>query len=51
MKSKGNFQNFGGREFQNFKNSTCQMGESSYNKNGGHGNFRGEEKRFEKSKE
>lgn len=30
--SKGNFQNFGGREYQNSKNSTYQMGESSCKK-------------------
>ncbi|XP_050884870.1 uncharacterized protein LOC127087999 [Lathyrus oleraceus] len=42
MKSKGNFQNFGGRESKNLKNSTCQWGESSYNKHGGQRNFIGE---------
>lgn len=51
MKSKGNFQSFVGRESQNSKSSTCQRGESSYNKHGGQGNFRGERKRFNKSKE
>lgn len=45
------FQNFGEREPQNSKNSTCQMGESNYNNNGGQGNFRDEKKRFDKSKE
>ncbi|XP_050899794.1 uncharacterized protein LOC127106552 [Lathyrus oleraceus] len=29
MKSKGNFQNYGGRESQSSKNSTCQRGEYS----------------------
>ncbi|XP_050896242.1 uncharacterized protein LOC127102978 [Lathyrus oleraceus] len=33
------------------KNSTCQRRESNYNKHGGQGNFRGERKRFDKSKE
>lgn len=50
MKSNGNFQNFGGRESQSSKNSTCQRSERSCNKNGGQGNFRGERKRIDKSK-
>lgn len=32
IKSKGNFHNFGGRESQNSKNSTCQWAESNCNK-------------------
>lgn len=40
MKSKGNFQNFGERKSQNFKNWTCQKGESSDNKNGGQGTLK-----------
>lgn len=51
MKSKWNFQNFGGRKSQNTKNSTCQRYESTCNKNGGQGNFRGEKKRINKSNE
>lgn len=39
VESKGNFYNFGGRESQSSNNSTCQRGESSYNKNGGQGNL------------
>lgn len=50
MKSRGNFQNFGGRKFQNSKNSNCQKGGSSCNKNGGQANFRGERKMIDKSK-
>lgn len=51
MKNKENFQNFCGKESQNSKNLTCQRGERRYNKHGGLGNFRGERKRFDKSKE
>ncbi|XP_050914845.1 uncharacterized protein LOC127129761 [Lathyrus oleraceus] len=51
VKSKENFHNFGGRESQNSKNSTCQKGESSCNKISGQGNFRGENKRLDKSNE
>ncbi|XP_050890122.1 uncharacterized protein LOC127095484 [Lathyrus oleraceus] len=51
VKSKGNFHNFGGREYQNSKNSTCRRGDRRCNKNGGQGNFRGEKKRFDKSNE
>lgn len=51
IKIKGNFQKFGGWESQNSKNSTCQRGERSCNKNDGQGNFRDEKKRFDKSKE
>lgn len=40
MKSRGNFQNFDEGESQNSKNSTCQKGENSGNRNGGQGNFR-----------
>ncbi|XP_058733125.1 uncharacterized protein LOC131604719 [Vicia villosa] len=43
-------ENFGGRESQNSKNSTCEKGESSCNKNGGQGNFKGERRRIDKSK-
>lgn len=51
LEEQGNFQNFGGKESQNLKNSMSQRGESSYNKHGGHGNFRGERKIFDKRKE
>lgn len=50
LKSKGNFHNFGGRESQNSKILTCQRGDSNCNKNDGQGNFRGEKKRFDRSK-
>ncbi|XP_050878162.1 uncharacterized protein LOC127081981 [Lathyrus oleraceus] len=50
MKSKGNIRNFGGRESQYSKNSTYQRGESNCKKNSGQDNFRGEKKRFDKSK-
>lgn len=51
LKNKGTFPNFYGKESLDSKNSMCQRGESSYNKYDGHGNFRGERKRFDKSKE
>lgn len=51
MKSIGNFKNFSGIESQNSKNLTCQRGENNCNKNDGKENFRGEKKRFCKSKE
>lgn len=50
VKSKGNFQNFGGRKSQNSIGSTCKKGESSWNKNGSQGNCGGEKKIFGKSK-
>lgn len=50
MKSRKNFQNFSGRESLSFKNSTCQKGERSYNKNDGQNNFRGERRRIDQSK-
>lgn len=49
MKSKGSFQNFGGKESQNSKYSTCQKGNSNYDKNDGQGNFIGDRKRIDKS--
>ena len=46
----GNFQKFDGRESESSKNSVCQNGKRSCNKNGDQDNFRGERRRIDKSK-